>query len=402
MSHAPRTVSMDELEIPARSAWRRLPLLAGAVGALGIAASALLGRGEPGFYFSWLVAVLFWLSIAIGSLFFVLVHHATKAGWGVVVRRLAENVAATIPLFFVLFAVPVYLGMQDLYHWAEPDAAAHDHVLQGKQAYLNPGFFWLRALLYFVLWSGLALWFRQTSRRQDRTGDHELSRRMSRASYPSLIVFALTVTFAAFDWIMSLEPHWYSTIFGVYFFAGCVMASFGGLTLLALALTRSGYLRNSITVEHFHDLGKLLFTFMVFWSYIAFAQFFLIWYANIPEETVWFLARLEGGWRPVTVLLAVGHFAAPFLYLVPRTIKRRRPLLLLGATWMLLIHLLDLHWLVMPTLGGGPAESLSSELAAVLGVGGISVAALGWLLAGAPLVPVRDPRLLESLAFENV
>jgi hypothetical protein len=141
---------------------------------------------------------------------------------------------------------------------------------------------------------------------------------------------------------------------------------------------------------------------MVFWSYIAFAQFFLIWYANIPEETVWFLERLEGSWRPVTVLLAVGHFAAPFLYLVPRTIKRRRPLLAVGAVWMLAVHLLDLHWLVMPTLGGGPGTFLVVELAAVLGVGGVAVAALGWLLVGAPLVPLRDPRLLESLAFENM
>jgi hypothetical protein len=400
LSHAARTVSMDELEIPERSGWRRLPWIAATVGVVGVAASVLSGGGEPGFYFAWLVAVLFWLSVAIGSLFFVLVHHATKAGWGIVVRRLAENVAATIPLFAVLFAVPVYFGMQDLYHWAEPGAAAHDHLLQGKQPYLNTGFFWLRSLLYFVVWSGLALWFRHSSRQQDRTGDHGLTRRMVRASYPSLILFALTVTFAAFDWIMSLEPHWYSTIFGVYFFAGCVVACFGGLTLLALALTRSGLLRNSITVEHFHDLGKLLFTFMVFWSYIAFAQFFLIWYANIPEETSWFLERLEGAWRPVTIFLAVGHFGAPFLYLVPRTVKRRRPLLLLGAVWMCSIHLLDLHWLVMPT-AGGPAAFLLPELAAVVGVGGLAVAALAWLLAASPLVPVRDPRLLESLAFEN-
>jgi hypothetical protein len=224
---------------------------------------------------------------------------------------------------------------------------------------------------------------------------------MIRVSYPALIVFALSVTFAAFDWIMSLDPHWYSTIFGVYFFAGCVVCSFAGLTVLALALTRSGYLRHSITVEHFHDLGKLLFAFMVFWSYIAFAQFFLIWYGNIPEETVWFLERLDDGWKPLTILLAVGHFGLPFLYLVPRTIKRRRPLLLAGAAWMLLVHLLDLHWLVMPALHDGGPGFLLLELFALAGVGGAAVAVLGWLLVGAPLVPVRDPRLLESLAFEN-
>lgn len=392
---------VEELAIPAGSAWRRLPLVGAIVGVVGIAASALLGRGEPAFYFSWLVAVLFWLTFAIGSLFFVLVHHATKAGWGIVVRRLAENVAATIPLLFVLFALPVFFGMRDLYHWADPEAVAHDHILQGKQAYLNPGFFWLRAILYFALWSGLALWFRGTSRRQDATGDQELSRRMIRASYPALIVFALSVTFAAFDWIMSLDPHWYSTIFGVVFFAGCVICAFAGLTVLALALTRSGYLRHSITVEHFHDLGKLLFTFMIFWSYTSFSQFFLIWYGNIPEETVWFLERLQGGWKPLTIALALGHFGLPFLFLVQRTVKRSRTLLLLGASWMLLVHLLDLHWQVMPALHGGGPGFLMAELAALVGVGGVMLAALGWLLVGAPLVPVRDPRLLESLAFEN-
>jgi hypothetical protein len=212
----------------------------------------------------------------------------------------------------------------------------------------------------------------------------------------------LTVTFAAFDWVMSLDPHWYSTIFGVYFFAGSVVGGFAALALLTLALTRSGYLRQAVTAEHFHDLGKLLFAFMVFWSYIAFSQFFLIWYANIPEETAWFLHRLDGGWRPMTLLLAIGHFGVPFFFLMPRTIKRRPLLLFAGAVWMLLVHLLDLHWLVMPALAGKESGGiLLLEVTALAGVGGVVVAALGWLLAGAPLLPLRDPRLSESLAFEN-
>ncbi|HUP23477.1 MAG TPA: hypothetical protein VNB06_11115, partial [Thermoanaerobaculia bacterium] len=264
MSHAPRTVPAEELAIPRHSGWRRLPAVAAAVGVVGIAVTMLLGRGEPALFFSWLVAILFFLSIALGALFFVLVHHATKAGWGVVVRRLAENVAATIPVLFVLFAVPVYFGMHDLYHWSDAEAVAHDHLLQGKQGYLNPAFFWTRAVVFFGLWSLLALWFRGASRRQDVSGDEALSRRMTRWSYPALIAFAVSVTFASFDWIMSLDPHWYSTIFGVYFFAGSVVGGFAALALLALALTRSGFLRQAVTADHFHDLGKLLFTFMVF------------------------------------------------------------------------------------------------------------------------------------------
>ncbi|HUP25330.1 MAG TPA: quinol:cytochrome C oxidoreductase, partial [Thermoanaerobaculia bacterium] len=185
-------------------------------------------------------------------------------------------------------------------------------------------------------------------------------------------------------------------------FAGSVVGGFAALALLALALTRSGFLRQAVTADHFHDLGKLLFTFMVFWSYIAFCQFFLIWYANIPEETGWFLHRLDGGWRSMTLLLVFGHFVVPFFFLMPRTIKRRRPLLMVGAVWMLLVHFLDLHWLIIPAMSGaGSGRFLLLELTALVGIGGVALAVVGWLLAGAPLVPLRDPRLLESMAFEN-
>ena len=292
--------------------------------------------------------------------------------------------------------------MHDLFHWTHSDAVAHDRLLQVKEPWLNEGGFRLRAVVYFAVWTGLALFFRNSSRRQDASGDEALSRRMARFSPPAIALFALTLTFAGFDWLMSLDPHWYSTMFGVYFFAGTIVCAFAALTVLTLALDFAGYFRGVITGEPLHDLGKLLFAFTVFWAYIAFSQFFLIWYANIPEETGWFLHRLEGSWRPATMALAIGHFAIPFFFLMPRTIKRNRVLLLLGALWMLAMHLWDIYWLVMPNLHHEGVSFALLDVTSILGVGGLFVAVVSWLLGRGALLPTRDPRLVESLAFENI
>ena len=396
-----RTVRLNRLSIPAGSGWARLHWIGLAVGVAGVAASYLLGTGDPEqFHFSWLVSFLYFLSLGLGAMFFVLVHHATKAGWGIVVRRLAENVMATIPLFVVLF-VPIYLGLEHLFHWSHADAVEHDALLAGKQPFLNSGFFLTRAAVYFVCWTLIALAFRRGSVRQDRNGGEALSRRMVAFSGPGLIVFALTLTFAAFDWIMSLDAHWYSTMFGVYYFAGCLVGIFALMVILAAALSRAGYLEGVVTVEHFHDLGKLLFGFCVFWSYIAFSQYMLIWYANIPEETAFYLHRSAGSWKSMSMFLAWGHFAVPFFFLMPRTIKRKTPLLVLGALWMLFMHLVDLHWLIMPNLHHYDIHLSWLDLSTLLGVGGLFFAVLGWLMQRQALVPVGDPRLAESLSFEN-
>ncbi len=411
MSHGPRIVHLDQLVIRPGSGWARLPLIAAAVGVVFTVVSVVLAMGSEEnakqFFHSWLVAVIFFLGIGLGCLFFVLIQHAAKAGWGVVVRRLAENLACTVPLLAVLFVPVAALGMYDLFHWTHADAVAHDRLLQGKQPWLNESGFWIRAVVYFAVWTALALFFRNASRRQDASGDDGLSRRMARFSPPAIALFALTLTFAGFDWLMSLEPHWYSTMFGVYFFAGTIVSALAALIVLTLLLESAGYFRGVITGEHLHDLGKLLFAFTVFWAYIAFSQFFLIWYANIPEETNWFLSRLHGtpenpaSWRGATMLLAIGHFAIPFFVLMPRTIKRNRRLLMVGALWMLAMHLWDVFWLVMPNLHREMTFSLL-DVTSLLGVGGLFAATAGWLLSRGSLVPSRDPRLVESLAFENV
>jgi hypothetical protein len=399
--HAQEAFDPRDAVIPEGHAWRRLPLYGAGLGAVGTLASLALAVGQPRqFFFSWLVAFLFVLSVATGAMFFVLVQLVAKARWSVVVRRLAENMMATFPFLALLF-IPVAVGIPQLFHWADATAMAHDPVLAGKRAFLNVPFFLIRALIYFVAWSGVGLWFVRRSTRQDQTHDVATTLDMVRVGAPALFVFAITTTLAAVDWIMSLDPHWYSTVFGVYWFGGCLVAVFSSLSLLALALRRAGLLSRAITVEHYHDLGKLLYTYLVFWGYIGFSQFFLIWYANLPEETIFYRHRLTGSWRTVTLCLALGHFCIPFLGLMSRNVKRRLGLLAFGAIWMLSMHLLDLHWLVMPTLhADGFAPSLL-DVTTLLAVVGWFLAALGWQLRRRALVPLGDPHLAQSLRFEN-
>jgi len=265
----------------------------------------------------------------------------------------------------------------------------------------SPTFFTVRAALYFASWIGLAFWYSRRSSDQDRTGDIPTTLRLIRTSGPALFVFAFTVSFAGIDWVMSLDPHWYSTMFGVYFFSGALVAIFATLSLVSVGLSRTGLLRGALTVEHLHDLGKLLFAFTVFWAYIGFSQYFLIWYGNIPEETAFFLHRAEGSWRAVTAFLAWGHFAVPFFFLMSRSVKRRQGLLVAGSVWLLAMHYVDVYWLVMPVHHPQGLTPRLLDVSTFVGVGGLVVAVVGRALTRHALVPVRDPRLAESLGFEN-
>ncbi|MCB1034047.1 MAG: quinol:cytochrome C oxidoreductase [Acidobacteria bacterium] len=404
MEHAHhRTVSADQLKLDGQGLGR-LTKVFGAVGIGGLLLTFLLAtRGEEAreqFFFSYLTSFVFWLSLALGALIFVLIQYATRAGWSVVVRRLAEHTMATLPLFAVLF-VPIAFGLHDLFHWSHADLVAEDPLLMKKSGYLNASFFYFRAVLYFAVWSGLALWFRRRSLIQDLSKDPLTTRLLQSVSAPGIVLFGVTMTFASFDWLMSLDPHWYSTAFGVYFFAGCFLAIHAVLILLSLGLQSRRILPGVVTFEHFHDLGKMLFAFVVFWAYIGFSQFMLIWYANIPEETLWYQERLQHGWYAVTVALAVGHFALPFFFLLLRDVKRRRGTLRLAALWLLAVHFLDIYWIVMPTLHQHGVKLSPMDLTAFLGIGGLFCAALGVLMRRGALVPIGDPRLVESLSFEN-
>jgi hypothetical protein len=392
----------EQVTIPPGHSWNRIPAIAGVIALLGAVACAILGIGNPKqFFFSWLVSFMFFLSLALGALFFVLIQYAAQGGWGIVLRRIGETVFATIPAMAALF-LPVLFGLHDLYEWSHHDAVQRDALLQWKAPFLNVPFFLTRAAIYFGLWSFIALLYYSVSSRQDATGDHALSARLRRLAGPGIIVLAITQTFAAIDWIMSLTPHWYSTIFGVYFFAGSFVGFIALLSVVAAAMRQAGLLDTVISAEHLHDVGKLLFGFTVFWTYIAFSQFFLIWYANLPEETIWYKARMEGSWMTVSLFLMAGHFLAPFFYLMGRAVKRRGSTLAIGGAWLLAMHFVDLYWQIMPTLHPeGPSPS-ALDVAAFVTVGGCFVGTASWLMRRHALVPLRDPRLAESLAFENV
>ncbi|MFQ5878265.1 MAG: hypothetical protein ACE5JH_11375 [Acidobacteriota bacterium] len=372
------------------------------MGLAGLAASFLLGSEDPRrLWLSYLVSWLFFLSVALGGLFFVPVQFLSRAAWSVVIRRAAEQVMGTLPVLAAL-SLPLAFGAREIYPWLSGEAAGDDPIPGSKGAYLNPGFFYLRAAVYLLSWSIAAWWMRRQSLCQDETGDPAATRRLQTASAPILVWFALTVTFATFDWIMSLDPHWFSTIIGVYFFSGCAVAIQAFLVLMVPSIQKGrGPIRNVVTAEHLHDMGKLLFAFTVFWAYIAFSQFLLIWYAAIPEETRWYAERLGEGWIGLTATLALGHFAVPFFLLLPEGAKRRRAPLLGAAVWLLAMHYLDVYWLVVPGLDGDGFRPHLLDLTTMAAVGGLFLGSLGFLLRRHAPVPIADPRLEESLTLDN-
>ena len=375
------------------------------MGVAGLLVSGLLAfLAEDGWgrvLHSYLVAFCFFLSISLGALVFVALQHLTHAGWSVVVRRIAEAIALNVVLLAVL-AIPLLAGMGSLYPWTDPEVIAHSPLVANKTGFLNPTFFTIRIVGYFLVWIALAVSFHRASVRQDTTGDVNLTHRMQLLSGPAVVLFALTCALAGFDLLMSLEPEWFSTIFGVYFFAGGFVAFFAVMPIVITLLQASGRMVLAVTAEHFHDLGKLLFGFIVFWAYIGFSQFMLYWYANLPEETHWYMMRHRVGWTLPVLLLVAGHFVLPFFGLMSRWVKRNRILLSGAAVWMLLMHWLDLYWLVMPSVDSLRVPLHLADLTTMVGLGGLFVAATAVHLRGRSLVPVKDPRIEESLAFENV
>lgn len=376
-------------------------------GGLWLAVAGLLAGGVAAvvdlhrFAFSYLVGFAFVVTLALGGLLFVLIQHLTRAAWSSAARRQMEWLAGVLPACALLF-VPVAVLAPKIYHWLDHDAAAHDALLQKKAAYLNLPAFLARAALFFGVWSLVAWLFRRTSRAQDASAEPEtLMLKMQRWSAPAILATGVTLTFAAFDWLMSLDPHWYSTIFGVYVLSGGLVSALAALALGTVFLERRGVYGPVSTVEHRHDIGKLLFGFTVFWAYIAFSQYFLIWYANIPEETIFFRRRWVGSWQAVSLVLVFGHFAVPFVMLMSRHAKRSMTTLGAAAGLLLAMHYVDLYWLVMPTLDAGGARPGLIDAAGLLFPLGVLAAWLGRRAAREPAYPIRDPRLPETIRLEN-
>lgn len=402
------TPNPDEDRLRLGDTSRRLSAALLSIGLLALAVAITAGWDQHdqlrGFSTSYLVSYIFFLSISLGSLFFVALQHVVRAGWSVAVRRLAEIIAANVVYLAILFLpilVPLLIGLAGPYYkWLDPNSIADSELLQRKAVYLNLPFFTARAFFYFVVWGVSAWFFLRQSARQDESGDPELTRRMERWSPAAMILFGLTVTFASIDWLMSLEPEWFSTIFGLYVFAGAVVAGIASLILMAIALQACGLVARVITVEHYHDLGKLLLGFVVFWGYMAFSQYMLIWYANIPEESVWYLARQSGPWVWITVGLLFGHLLIPFVFLLPREVKRRKMLLGACAVWLLVVHWIDVYWLVMPTFAPDRLPFGMIDVCCIVGLGCLFLAGIVRIARGRNLIPTKDPRLAESLAFE--
>lgn len=454
---------------PWANAWK----VSAVVGAIGLAASLFGMLNDPHrFAFSWLFAFMTFLALGLGALFFVLGLHLTGAGWGVTMRRTSEFLLSGLPVFLLLF-VPIATHMDELYPWlhhaegvehhhehgddadhggdhghehgalllggstahaqeapqardlrpgalAEHDAgggedhhtplhAEHEHIIESKTGYLNRGFFLIRAGVYFLCWIVLAYVFFTWSTRQDKEKGLELTNKMQRFAPAATFVFALTLTFAAFDWMMSMEPTWYSTIYGVQYFAVAAVIAHAVVILLTMGLRRAGLIGDAINVEHYHDAGKLLFGFVVFWAYISFSQFMLIWYAGIPEEATYYHLRWwgGGGFLTMSVLLILAGFVVPFFVLLSRNTKRRLPILAFGAIWVVVMHVVQGYWLVMPYAEQTALVATSLrvhwlDIAALFAVGGIYLSVVLWQMTRYPLVPIGDPRLSRALHFENV
>lgn len=456
--------------IPAGSPWANAWKITAVLGVVGLAAALFGMMNDPKrFAFSWLFAFMTFLAVGLGGLFFVLGQHLTGAGWGVTSRRTAELMLSGLPVFVLLF-VPIALNLEQLYPWMHveghhdeahgaehgdahggghsalelesgvaqaqdprgmhdvfpheweatppdqvegtPQSAEHHHLLQEKSGYFHlfarAGFFFARAAIYFIAWIVLAYLFVGWSTRQDKERGLALTKKMQRFAPPATFIFGLTLSFAAVDWMMSLEPTWYSTIFGVQYFAVSAVIGHVAIILLTLGIRRAGLVGDAINVEHYHDLGKLLFGFVVFWAYISFSQFMLIWYAGIPEEATYYHLRWHGGggFKIVSTLLVLASFAVPFFLLISRNAKRRLGILAFACIWLAVMHVVQMFWLVMPYAEQTGLVLTSMrvhwmDVASLLAVGGIYLSVVLWQMTRYPLVPVGDPRLARALKFEN-
>lgn len=377
----------------------RRALLLGAV-ALAVCLAGGLAFSREQFLHAYLTAYLFWAGIALGSLALLMLHHLVGGRWGHVIQRILESAVATLPLLALLF-LPILLNLEGLYVWARPGAAETDHLIHHKAPYLNAPFFWARTLLYFAVWITLGGLLRRWSLAQDRTGEARLTRRLQVLSGPGLVLYGLTATFAAVDWVMSIEPHWFSTIYGVIFIVGQGLAALAFAIVVARLLARRRPLSEALAPSQSHDLGNLLLAFVMLWAYIAFSQYLIIWSGNIPEEIVWYVARMTGGWQLLAFALIGLHFLLPFFLLLSRATKRRLPVLFAVAAGILVMRQVDLFWVVSPAFHGKEWGLHWLDLVAPVGLGGIWVAAFVRQLKRNPLLPLQDPRFAAEAAGER-
>jgi len=373
---------------------RQRSLMIGIVGLLLCAVGWFLNPEQ--FYRSYLVGFLFWNGVTLGCMAIMFLHQLSGGAWGIVIRRILEAASRMFPVTLVLF-LPLIFGIHSLYIWSRPEAVAADHVLQFKAAYLNVPFFLGRAALYFAIWLTLSYIFNKWSLAQDRTQAEPWLTRLQILSGPGLLLYGATVTFSSIDWVMSLEPKWYSTIYGILFIGGQGVSALAFVICVIVMISARPPMSDVITDKHLRDLGTLLFAFIMLWAYFAFSQFLLIWAGNLPSEIPWYLKRMQGGWMWVGLCLILFHFALPFLLLLSREFKRNPRWMGMVAGWVIVMRIVDLFWLSAPANASGGLNVHWLDIVAPVGVGGIWVAAFFWQLKQRPLLPIHDPELEEAL-----
>lgn len=372
----------------------RLPLSVGLGGVTLLLICIVPGLGDkPEFFHSYLVAYLFWIGITLGSVALLMVQHLTGGNWALVIRRILEAGSRTLPLMAVA-ALPLLAGIRSLYSWSRPEET--DPVILQKHLYLNPQFFVVRMMVYFAVWFALTFFLNKWSRMEDADEvGSPLWVRMEGLSGIGLVLYGLTVTFASVDWVMSLEPRWYSTIYGLLFMVGQALGALAFAVLMLIWLSDEKPLSEVVRISHFQDLASFLLTFVMLWAYLEFSQYLIIWGGNLSEEIPWYLRRMQGVWGIVGLVLVFLNFALPFFLLLFRNVKRRKHSLLVVATLLLVMRLVDMYWMVLPAFGGGNVGLTWMNIALPLGFGGIWFAYFIWQLRRMPILPVHDQRLQE-------
>jgi hypothetical protein len=376
-----------------------------AIGVVALVVSVGWAFANPDQFFrSYFLACIFWLEVALGSIALLMLQHLTGGQWGLVIRRILEAGTRTIPLMAVLM-VPILFRLKQFYTWTDPQMVSLDPVLKHKSLYLNTPFFLARLVFYFAVWFLLVYLLNKWSWEQDETREPRIKRRFEALSGPGLVFYGLTITFASIDWVMSLEPHWFSTIYGLIFMVGQVLLTLSFVIAVLMLLAQHKPLSDVIRPSHFHDLGKLLLTFVMLWAYVSFSQFLIIWSGNLPEETPWFLRRMTGGWQYLAILVILFHFALPFLLLLSRGFKRDMSRLAKLAVAMILVRWATIYWMVAPGFAQGVSDTGAGshftlhamDVLASIGIGGIWMAVFIWQLKGRPLLPAGDPSVAAML-----
>jgi hypothetical protein len=369
---------------------QRLALIVGAV-FLVILVVGTFASSKEQFFQSYLIGFTFWVGIAVGSLALLMLQHMTGGGWGFVIRRVLEASTRTLPLMALLF-VPVILGAHSLYAWTNAEEVDKHEVIKFKSPYLNLPFFTIRTVVYFAIWLALMFFLNRWSLGQDRTGDRWYTKSMKMISGPGMVILIFSVTFASIDWYMSLEPEWFSTIYGFIFVASWGLSALAFTIAVMANLSKEEPLKHVVATLHFHDLGKLLLALVMLWAYFAFSQYLIIWSGNLPEEIVYYLDRTHGLWGAIVLAVVILHFAFPFLFLLSRNLKRDPQKLVLVAGLILVMRAIDLLWVLKPAFPHPSLKYVWMDLAALIGFGGIWLAVFAWQLGKRNLVPINDPQ----------